>query len=171
MQIKVLPAKHNCPTTKLRESKMATQGWVADRLSEWVKHNPSKGAKDAKEKVEQDLYPDARSYIEYMFKWHMKKINDVAPDAMEYLERDHNRIWYRSGFSEASKCDYLTNNVSESFNAQIRHLKGLLLHELVDGLRELFMEKRYLRKQIGGQMEDGILPNVLKELNTISKNL
>ena len=33
---------------------MATQGWVADRLSEWVKHNPSKGAKDAKEKVEQD---------------------------------------------------------------------------------------------------------------------
>jgi len=50
-------------------------------------------------------------------------------------------------------------------------LKGLLLHELVDGLRELFMEKRYLRKQIGRQMEDGILPNVLKELNTISKNL
>ncbi|XP_039815101.1 uncharacterized protein LOC120678000 [Panicum virgatum] len=71
----------------------------------------------------------------------MKKINDVAPDAIEYLERDHNRIWYRSGFSEASKCDYLTNNVSESFNAQIRHLKGLLLHELVDGLRELFMEE------------------------------
>ena len=50
-------------------------------------------------------------------------------------------------------------------------MKGLLLHELVDGLRELFMEKRYLRKQIGRQMEDGILPNVLKELNTISKNL
>ena len=56
MQIKVLPAKHNCPTTKLRESKMATQGWIADRLSEWVKHNPSKGAKDAKEKVEQDWH-------------------------------------------------------------------------------------------------------------------
>ena len=48
MQIKVLPAEHNCPTTKLRERKMATQGWVADRLFEWVKHNPSKGAKDAK---------------------------------------------------------------------------------------------------------------------------
>jgi len=45
------------------------------------------------------LYPAARSYTEYMFKWHMKKINDVAPDAIEYLERDHNRIWYRSRFS------------------------------------------------------------------------
>ena len=54
VQIKVLPAQHNCPTTKLRESKMTTQGWVADRLSEWVKKNPNKGAKDAKEKVEGD---------------------------------------------------------------------------------------------------------------------
>ena len=63
------------------------------------------------------LYPAARSYTEYIFKWHMKRINDVAPDAIEYLEEFHNRIWYRSGFSEASKCDYLTNNVSESFNA------------------------------------------------------
>ena len=33
---------------------MTSQGWVADRLSEWVKKNPSKGAKDAKEKVEGD---------------------------------------------------------------------------------------------------------------------
>jgi hypothetical protein len=33
---------------------MTTQGWVADRLTEWVKNNPNKGAKDAKEKVEAD---------------------------------------------------------------------------------------------------------------------
>ena len=33
---------------------MTTQGWVADRLSDWVKKNPGKGAKDAKEKVEGD---------------------------------------------------------------------------------------------------------------------
>ena len=33
---------------------MTSQGWVADRLSKWVKKNPSKGAKDAKEKVEGD---------------------------------------------------------------------------------------------------------------------
>ena len=46
-----------------------------------------------------------------------------------------------------------------------------MLHELVDGLRELIMEKRYLRRKIGRQMEDGILPNVTKELNTISKSL
>jgi len=45
------------------------------------------------------------------------------------------------------------------------------LHELVDGIRELIMEKRYLRRQIGKDMHDGILPNVIKDLDTISKNL
>ena len=54
VQIKVLPAEHNCPTTKLVENKMASQSWVADRLTDWLKKNPSKGPKVAKEKVEGD---------------------------------------------------------------------------------------------------------------------
>jgi hypothetical protein len=61
--------------------------------------------------------------------------------------------------------------VSESFNAQVKKFKGLLLHELVDKLRELIMEKRYLRKRLARQWHDRILPNVLKELNVISKQL
>lgn len=32
---------------------MATQDWVADRLADWLKKNPDKGAKDAKEKLEE----------------------------------------------------------------------------------------------------------------------
>jgi len=54
VQIKVLPAAHNCATTKLREGKMASQGWCADRLGDWVKKNPKKGAKEAKDKLEGD---------------------------------------------------------------------------------------------------------------------
>lgn len=53
IQIKMVPFEHNCPTTKLMEGKIATQEWVADRLSDWVKKNPQKGPKDAKEKVEE----------------------------------------------------------------------------------------------------------------------
>jgi hypothetical protein len=33
---------------------MASQSWVADRLAEWVKTNPDKGAKFAKEKIEEE---------------------------------------------------------------------------------------------------------------------
>ena len=80
-----------------------------------------------------------------------------------------NRVTWEE--EETSKCDYLTNNVFESFNSHIRILKGLLIHELVDGLKEMIMHKRYLRRMIGRQMEDEILPNVMKELNIISKKL
>jgi len=34
---------------------MANQGWCADMLGEWVKNNPTKGAKDAKDKLEGDF--------------------------------------------------------------------------------------------------------------------
>jgi len=34
---------------------MATQGWCADRLGDWVKKNPTKGAKDARDKLEGDF--------------------------------------------------------------------------------------------------------------------
>jgi len=33
---------------------MATQGWCADRLGDWLKRNPTKGPKDCKEKLEGD---------------------------------------------------------------------------------------------------------------------
>jgi hypothetical protein len=34
---------------------MVSQGWCVDRLGEWVKKNPTKGAKEAKEKLESDF--------------------------------------------------------------------------------------------------------------------
>jgi len=37
-------------------------------------------------------------------------------------------------------------------------MKGLLIHELVDGIREMVMQKRYLRIKIGREMTDDILP-------------
>ena len=117
------------------------------------------------------LYPAARSYTEGLFKWHIQQIYEFAPGAIDFLERYHGRIWYRCAFLEESKYDYLTNNVSESFNAQIKQFKGLHIHELVDRLREFIMEKRYVRKKIAQQWEEGILPSVIKELNLISKNL
>ncbi|XP_015696575.2 uncharacterized protein LOC102717739 isoform X1 [Oryza brachyantha] len=117
------------------------------------------------------LYPAARSYTEDRFRWHMQQIYQVKLDAIEYLEKHHSRIWYRCGFSEASKCDYLTNNVSESFNNQIKGMKGLLLHELVDSLREMIMEKMALRRYVARKLQDGILPNVMKDLNKLTNSL
>lgn len=117
------------------------------------------------------LYPAARCFTEDGFRDHMQQIYNFCPEAIDYLDKHHSRIWYRSGFKETCKCDYLTNNASESFNNQIKSLKGLHLHELVDSLRELFMEKMYLRRQVGEKLTDGILPSVIKQLNAATTNL
>lgn len=117
------------------------------------------------------LYPAARSYTEDRFKWHMKEIDKISHEAIAWLDKNHNRIWYISGFSEDCKCDYLTNNISESFNKQIKPLRDLLIHELVDGIREIFMENCAARRTIGRLMDDGILPSVIMELNKASNNL
>ena len=69
------------------------------------------------------LYPDARSYTENGFRYHMHEIFNTPPEAIEWLEKNHSKLWYRSGFGEKSKCDYLTNNVSESLNNQIKGSK------------------------------------------------
>ena len=118
------------------------------------------------------LYPDARSYTENGFRYHMHEIFNTPPEAIEWLEKNHSKLWYRSGFGEKSKCDYLTNNVSESLNNQIKGSKGLLLHELLDTLRVMVMQKMALRRDVGRQFKEGeILPNVMKELNAASQNL
>ena len=50
----MLPVDHECATTKLTVGRMASQGWCADRLGDWIKKNPTKRAKDAKDKLEGD---------------------------------------------------------------------------------------------------------------------
>jgi hypothetical protein len=52
VQIKVLEAEHKCATTKLKEGKTTSQGWCADRLSDWLKKNPNKRPKEAREKLQ-----------------------------------------------------------------------------------------------------------------------
>jgi hypothetical protein len=96
---------------------------------------------------------------------------DNSPEAITWLDRNHSRIWYRSGFYEHSECDYLTNNVSESFNNQIKAPRALLPHELFDGLREMIMEKMAHRRQIGRELNDSALPSLMMELNKVSKSL
>lgn len=53
----------------------------------------------------------------------------------------------------------------------MKKFKCLLLHELVNLLRELIMKKRYLRKTLGRQWKEGILLIVMKDLNLIFSNL
>ncbi|XP_044960337.1 uncharacterized protein LOC123411455 isoform X1 [Hordeum vulgare subsp. vulgare] len=119
----------------------------------------------------ENLYPAARSFSHRKFMYHMKKIREANPTAIEYLEIHHNRLWYRCGFGEASKVDYLTNNISESFNKQIKDFKGINVLNLFDKIREIITEKFYIRGQVSKQLKGRILPHVIKQLNALSKTI
>nr|AAK13094.1 mudrA protein - maize transposon MuDR [Oryza sativa Japonica Group] len=221
---------------------MATQGWIADIIGDWVKKNPQKKAKDAKEKpfigvdatkltgkytgqlasatvvderlvisadackglekvvdasfpmpvehrecirhlysnflkkfhgtvITDHLYHVTKSYTKEGFKYHMGQIHVAKPEAIQFLEKHHSRIWYTCGFGEGNKCDYLTNNMSESINAKIRGLKELLPHELVDSIRDLIMEKMTTRREVAKNLGDEILMSVMKQLNDLTSLL
>ncbi|CAM0882428.1 unnamed protein product [Alopecurus aequalis] len=116
-----------------------------------------------------NLYPAARTFSERKFMHHMNIIKEANSEAIEYLDIYHHRLWYRCGFGEASKVDYLTNNISESFNKQIKDFKGLNICNLVERLRELIVEKFCLRRHVGEKLKGRILPHVIKQLNALSK--
>jgi hypothetical protein len=56
-------------------------------------------------------------------------------------------------FSEASKCDYVTNNIAETFNSWIRNEKSLNVIDLMDRIRQLCMEKMFLRRKLLGSLK------------------
>src|SRR6266542_1736460 len=65
---------------------MATQDWFADRIGDWIKRNPKKGAKDANEKVESEYgvklkYSKAWSGM----KLALEQIHGKYEDRFQYL--------------------------------------------------------------------------------------
>ncbi|CAH1452956.1 unnamed protein product [Lactuca virosa] len=56
----------------------------------------------------------------YSVSKHDRLLNEIASvreDAILYLNENHKKIWSRSKFGTIVKCDYITNNISETFNS------------------------------------------------------
>ncbi|XP_023760901.1 uncharacterized protein LOC111909328 [Lactuca sativa] len=101
----------------------------------------------------------------------LKDIVDVSQDAITYLNINHKKIWSRSKFGTTSKCDYITNNISESFNSWIGATRYQPVLDLLDANREKLM-KRFDKKRILVKRWNGVLvPNAKIRLNDIFKNL
>jgi len=93
----------------------------------------------------------------------------TKPAATNYLRQCHNKLWTRSQFSTLSKVDYVTNNLTESFNNWIKQYKSLNLDDLMDKIRQLIMMKWNQRRKIGKKLDGLILPHIIKKLKEKSK--
>ena len=81
------------------------------------------------------------------FEAEMKKLKETSIQAWEWLQKIDPKQWSRSHFSEHPRCDFLLNNICESFNAAILEARDkpiITLLELVRG---------YIMKQIVSKRE------------------
>ncbi|PWA36330.1 transposase, MuDR, MULE transposase domain protein [Artemisia annua] len=60
-------------------------------------------------------------------------------EVIAYLNKHHNKTWSRSKFGTISKCDYITNNISESFNSWVGDARLRPVLDLLDAIREMLM--------------------------------
>jgi hypothetical protein len=78
---------------------------------------------------------------------------------------------FRCGFNPDIKCDFITNNLAETFNSWIREIKDLPIVQLVDKLREKIMVLFQKRRAMGARLQGKILPAIIQELNVRSRGL
>jgi hypothetical protein len=81
------------------------------------------------------MYPADRMYRKVVHEHH-KSIPRCNPEFCYWLDEYQLLLWYRSGFNPTIKCDYVTNNMVESFNNWIKDTKDMPVCELTDKLRE-----------------------------------
>jgi len=100
------------------------------------------------EVFERNLWPASRCYRQTTHDRHWNEMDKACPKATRWLQDNHKQLWARCKFSTASKCDYVTNNIAETFNSWIREEKSLPVVELMDKIRQLIMERFCTRMQL-----------------------
>ena len=123
------------------------------------------------EVFERNLWPASRAYRQDIFESHYNEMKEACPKATEWIDNFHKHIWTRCQFSTLSKCDYVTNNIAETFNSWIRHEKSLPVVDLMDKIRQMIMERMSVRKRLAVKLTGTILPSVMKSLYARSRDL
>ncbi|KAJ9545468.1 hypothetical protein OSB04_025175 [Centaurea solstitialis] len=117
------------------------------------------------------LWGAAKTYRLTEYDRLLKEIGDVRQDAITYLNENHNKIWSRSKFGMTSKCDYITNNISETFNSWIGELRYQPVLDLLDAIREKIMKRFDKKRRVVKNWNGSLVPIARNYLNSISKNL
>ncbi|OAY74175.1 hypothetical protein ACMD2_14112 [Ananas comosus] len=87
-----------------------------------------------------------RAYTPHVYESSIAKVYEANPRVIEYLRYNHGYLWSRSKFGMIAKCDYLTNNISESFNAWISNDRHKLLIDILDTIWQKIMVKMEERR-------------------------
>ncbi|OAY84632.1 hypothetical protein ACMD2_20575 [Ananas comosus] len=126
-QIKTLQGEHTCTSANRCRNKVATQSWVCNRVIEWLRLEEDLSTTELRKRLQQKYYVD----LTYSKIFRGKEMA---------LSKIHGH-WEYSKFGTIAKCDYLTNNISESFNAWISNDRHRPLIDMLDTIRQKIMVK------------------------------
>ncbi|KAI3517407.1 hypothetical protein L1887_16621 [Cichorium endivia] len=118
-----------------------------------------------------NLWGAAKTYSNSKYERLLKEIANVREDAITYLDDNHKKIWSRSKFGTLVKCDYITNNISETFNSWVGDIRYKPVVDLLDAIREKLMVRFDKKRRIVQKWKGTLVPKARNYLNSISKNL
>ncbi|XP_020108011.1 uncharacterized protein LOC109723913 isoform X2 [Ananas comosus] len=121
--------------------------------------------------LKQTLYSAALAYTPSQYEANMSKLMEANPAAIEFLRQNHNMIWSRSQFGTQAKCNYITNNLSESFNSWISEARYKPVLELLDSIRQKIMTKMDSRRREARKWKLSLVPAALHHIDAKSKGL
>lgn len=119
-----------------------------------------------------NLWLAARAFRSEIYDYHMDKVLSADPDVGDWLYKHYKLLWARSKFSPKIKCDFIINNVAESWNAWIKEFKELQVDALADAIREKTAALWAKRRKIGEKLEGrNILPAIVTQLKATTRGL
>ena len=95
----------------------------------------------------------------------------ACSELVPWMNTYHSLLWYRSGFSTAIKCDYIDNNLAESFNNKVKQFINLHVHDMAGQIKIVIMRLSKLRRTIGDCLQGDKLSVVVQQVVNRCRNV
>ena len=99
----------------------------------------------------------------------MNMIREVNPDAHRWLTELDVHTWSLHAMDPSVKCEHITSNFVESFNAWLHDCKMKPYLSLFEHIRSQLMDMYYTRKAIAERCKTILTPEVISRISGIEK--
>nr|XP_023877950.1 uncharacterized protein LOC111990411 [Quercus suber] len=130
-----------------------------------VRHLYNNFSKEHKGKLLKDrMWAAARATNMGDFRIEMENIKKINHEAWEWFVAKPPELWTRAAFKTFPRCDALTNNLCESFNALILEFRDKPIITMIEEIRCCLMDRYVKMKQLIARYKGPICPRIQHKL-------
>ncbi|CAH9126506.1 unnamed protein product [Cuscuta epithymum] len=94
----------------------------------------------------------------------MEELNSLSPQGHEWLMNVPTVCWAKHMFSKHTKCNHVTNNMTESFNNWIGNYRGMPIVRMYEEIRRKIMRLIHKRNMVAQEWKGDLPPIVRKKV-------